>query len=117
MPKIMNSHYHSSMSDQKIVLNTDSALTCHDASLLLMCIMPAAIRLPKTDESEFPQNHMPARKGCSDLRYQREVRRVNPGDRLASVHPRKNRVTIKVANFFVAAWHARTIAHSMLIVH
>lgn len=82
-----------------------------------MCIIPAAIRLPKTVESEFPQNHIPERSGCSDLRYQREVRRVNPGDRLASVHPRKNRVTMKVAKFVVAAWHARIIAHSILAVH
>lgn len=82
-----------------------------------MCMRPAAIRLPKIDESEFPQNHIPERSGCSDLRYQSEVRRVNPGDRLASVHPRKKRVTMKVAKFVVAAWHARIIAHSMLIAN
>lgn len=66
-------------------------------------------------ESEFPQNQMPARSGCSDVRYQSEVMRVNPGDRLASVHPRKNRVTMIVAKLVVAAWQARTIAQRILV--
>jgi hypothetical protein len=91
------------MLGKSTILGMNDVLTCHDASLLLMCIMPAAIRFPKISESEFPQNHILERSGCSDVRYQREVRRVNPGDMLASVHPRRNRVTMKVAKFFVAA--------------
>lgn len=40
---------------------------------------------------------------------------MNPGDRLASVHPRKNLVTMIVAKLVVAAWQARTIAQRMLV--
>jgi hypothetical protein len=61
------------------------------------------MRLPKIRDREFPQNQIPARRGCSEVRYQREVIKVNPGDRLASVHPSRNLVTIRVAKFLVAA--------------
>lgn len=69
----------------------------------MICKIPTAMRLPKIRDREFPQNQIPARRGCSDVRYQSEVIRVNPGDKLASVHPSRNRVTIIVAKFFVAA--------------
>jgi hypothetical protein len=65
-------------------------------------------------DKEFPQNQIPARSGCSDVRYQRDVIKVNPGDKLASVHPRKNRTIINVVKLVVAAWHANTIAHRIL---
>jgi hypothetical protein len=76
--------------------------------------MPTAIKLPKIKEREFPQNQIPWRSGCSEVLYHREVIKVNPGDRLASVHPRKKRATIKPVKFVVAAWQARIIAHKML---
>lgn len=65
-------------------------------------------------DNELPQNQMPARRGCSDVRYQSDVISVKPGERLASVHPRKNRTTIKVAKLVVAAWQANTIAQRIL---
>lgn len=72
------------------------------------------MEFPMMRDKEFPQNQIPARSGCSDVRYQSDVIRVKPGDKLASVHPKKKRATINVVKFVVAAWHANTIAHRML---
>jgi hypothetical protein len=65
-------------------------------------------------ESEFPQNQIPCRNGCSDDRYQSEVIRLKPGEMLASVTPKKNRVIMIPVKFVVAAWHARTTDQMIL---
>jgi hypothetical protein len=67
-------------------------------------------------EMEFPQNQIPCRSGCSDVRYHSEVIRLKPLETLASVHPRKKRATMSPAKFVAAAWQARTIAHNMLFI-
>jgi hypothetical protein len=46
--------------------------------------------------------------------YHKEVIRLNPGDMLASVTPKKNLAVIMPVKLFVAAWQARTIAHRAL---
>jgi hypothetical protein len=81
---------------------------------LSICQMPTAIRFPIISEMEFPQNQIPWRRGCSDVRYQSEVRRLKPGETEASVQPRKNLITMRPVKLVVAAWHASTTAHMIL---
>jgi hypothetical protein len=88
--------------------------TCHALIPLSICQIPTAIKLPNMRESELPQNQIPCLSGCSEDRYQSEVIRLNPGEMLASVTPKKNRVIMIPVKFVVAAWHARTTDQMIL---
>lgn len=116
IPKMMNSHCRIMwvMTARHQVLENVLKLTCHAVRLFSIWRIPTATKLPNIKDKEFPQNQIPWRSGCSDVLYQSEVIKVNPGERLASVHPRKKRATISPAKFVVAAWQARTTAHKML---
>ena len=115
IPKMMNSHCKIMvMTVRDQIVGNVVKLTCHAVRLSSIWSIPTATKLPNIKDKEFPQNQIPWRSGCSDVLYQREVIKVNPGERLASVHPRKKRATISPAKFVVAAWQARTTAHIML---
>ena len=116
IPNMMKSHKKSQVNDfhQRAHCWICLLLTCHALRRSSICRIPTAIKFPKISDKEFPQNQIPWRSGCSDVLYQSDVIRVKPGERLASVHPRKNRTTIKPAKFVVAAWHARTMDHKIL---
>lgn len=111
-PKIINSHYPMSAMSKMHRLNGIS--TFHGVREPSIFQIPTAIRFPKISEIEFPQNQTPWRRGCSEARYQRDVIRLNPGEMLASVQPRKKRTIIIPVKFVVAAWQARITDQMML---
>lgn len=89
-------------------------LTFQFARLLLISQIPTEMIFPMINEIEFPRNQRPCRRGCSEVRYQREVIKLNPGERLASKRPSRNLTTMSPAKLVVAAWQARMTAHIML---
>lgn len=72
------------------------------------------MRLAKRLAIALPQNQIPCRRGCSEVRYQRDVRRLNPGEIPASAIPKMKRTTMRPVQFLVAAVQASMTDHPIL---